>query len=256
MVMSWQLQATSAQDLRRIARYVSLALLLAATGTATHAGEKTTPAQITTDEIVRQLVEHNDERAARLKYYSSDRRYHLEYRGFPHHAEASMDVEAVYNGPTSKTFRVLSQSGSYFLVDHVLKRLLSSEQEAARVQSQNALTPANYHFRFIGRSVEEGRLVYELRVEPRRATKFLYRGEIWVDAKDYAVKRIEAEPAKSLSFWVRKVEIHHMYLKTGGFWLPQLDRSETKVRFGGTATLIIDYGTYNFVRPDEQATAY
>jgi hypothetical protein len=247
--MSLLPRATSIPDCRRVACCVGLAFLLIAAGVAgavAQTGEKTPPAQTTTDEIVRRLVENNQERAARLRFYSSERYYHLVYSGFPHHAEASMDAEMTCSGPTSKSFRVLSQSGSHFLVDHVLKRLLISEQKAARMESKNALTPANYRFRLIGRSVQEGRLVYELRVDPRVASKYLYRGEIWVDAKDYAVTQIEAEPATRLSFWIRKVDIHHVYHKTGLFWLPYRDKSETRVTLGGTADLTIDYGTYSF----------
>jgi hypothetical protein len=32
--------------------------------------------------------------------------------------------------------------------------------------------------------------------------------------------------------------------RTDGFWLPERNRSETKVRIGGTAVFTIDYGTY------------
>jgi hypothetical protein len=249
--MSLLLRATSVPRRRRVARCVGLAFLLAAAATtcaAAKTGGDSPSAQLTTNEIVGLLVEHNQERAARLQYYSSERHYHLEYNGFPHHAEASMDAEVTSNGPTSKTFRVVSESGSHFLVDHVLKRLLISEEKAARIQSENALTPANYRFQLIGRAIQGGRPVYELKVEPRVASKYLYRGEIWVDAKDYAVTQIEAEPATRLSFWVRKVDIHHVYQKTGPFWLPYRDRSETKVVLGGTAILTINYGTYSFSR--------
>jgi len=229
-------------------------VVAAAAGAAAQSSKSSLPAQVTTDEVVREMVEHNDERAARLKLYSSERHYHLEYKGFPHGAEASMDVEATCDGQTYKTFRVLSQSGSHFLVDHVLKRLLVSEQEAARVQPSNALTPDNYRFQLVGRTVVDGRPVYELQVEPRRAANYLYRGEIWVDTNDYAVAQLNAEPAKSLSFWIRKVDIHRVYLKSDGFWLPQWDRSETKTRFGGTAVLTIDYGTYNFSNSGTQVS--
>jgi hypothetical protein len=253
--MSLLLRATSVLRRRRVARCAGLAFLLAAAATTCAAAKtdgESPSAQPTTDEIVRLLVEHNQERAARLQYYSSERHYHLEYNGFPHHAEASMDAEVTAGGPTSKTFRVVSESGSRFLVDHVLKRLLIGEEKAARIQSENALTPANYRFQLIGSTTQQGRFVYELDVEPRAASKYLYRGEIWVDAKDYAVTQIEAEPATRLSFWVRNVDIHHVYSKTGDFWLPQLDRSETKVVLGGTAILTIDYGTYSFSRLQAQ----
>lgn len=242
-------RATNASDCRRAALCVGLTLALAAAaaaGAAAQTVEMTPPANLPTEKIVHELVEHNAERAAQLKFYRSERRYDLEYKGFPHHAEASMSVEVICNGPTNKTFHVLSESGSHFLLDRVLKKLLISEQKAARVQSKNALTPANYRFHLIGSAVQDGRPVYELHVEPRVATKYLYRGEIWVDARDYAVTQIKAEPAKSISFWVRKVDIHHVYRKAGNFWLPYLDQSETKVLLGGTATLTINYGRYNF----------
>ena len=49
--------------------------------------------------------------------------------------------------------------------------------------------------------------------------KYLYRKN-WVDAADFAISQIEAEPAKNPSFWIKKTEIHHRYGKLGEFWLP------------------------------------
>jgi hypothetical protein len=79
------------------------------------------------------------------------------------------------------------------------------------------------------------------------ASKFLYRGKIWVDAADFAVMKMETEPAKSPSFWIARTLIHYTGAKTGGFWLPQHVRSETHVRIGGTAVMTIDYGSYDVV---------
>jgi len=49
---------------------------------------------------------------------------------------------------------------------------------------------------------------YVLNVVPKTGEKFLYRGKIWVDPKDFAVPRIEAEPAKNPSMWIKKTEIN------------------------------------------------
>jgi len=201
-----------------------------------------TPA-LTVSDVVRQLVEHNQARADRLKYYTSQRHYHLEYKGFPHAADATMDVEAVYSAP-SKTFRVLSESGSPKLINHVLKKLLKGEQDAAGEQSKNALSPENYNFALLDTTREDGRNLFVLRVDPKVPSKFLYRGTIWVDDVDFAVVRIEAEPAEKLSFWIRNTQIRHFYSKVGQFWLPQKDTSVTKVLLGGTATLTIDFEKY------------
>lgn len=202
-------------------------------------------ATITTAEIVDQLVDHNQDRANRLRFYTSERHYHLEYKGFPHSADAAMEVEAVYSAP-SKSFRVLSESGSPKLINHVLKKLLKGEQDAAGEQPKNALTPANYNFALLETVNEEGHKLFVLRVDPKTPSKFLFRGRVWVDAEDYAVVRVEAEPSESLSFWIRNTEIRHLYTKVGEFWLPKQNTTVTKVRLGGTATLTIVFEKYEF----------
>jgi len=133
------------------------------------------------------------------------------------------------------------------LCEKVLKRAVDSEQEAQQDKGSAALTPANYKFQLLGSDNLGGRAAYILNVEPLTPSKFLYRGKIWVDAADFAVAKIEAEPAKNPSFWISRTLIHQTYAKAGGFWLPQLNRSETKVRIGGTAVFTIDYGTYQVV---------
>jgi ribonuclease HI len=72
----------------------------------------------------------------------------------------------------------------------------------------------------------------------------LYRGRVWVDDKDFAVCRIEAEPAKNPSFWIRKTAIRHTYEKVGEFWLPVENQSVSDTRLDGRATLTIKYTDY------------
>jgi len=89
-----------------------------------------------------------------------------------------------------------------------------------------------------------GRPAYVLDVEPVAPSKFLYRGKIWVDAAEFALVMIDAEPAKNPSFWISRTRIRQTFARTDGFWLPEMNRSESKVRIGGTAVLTIDYGRY------------
>lgn len=196
------------------------------------------------NEIVERLTEHNKERAADLKGYTEQRHYTVTYHGFASTLGASLDVEAVYDAPSTKHFQILSESGSKLLADRVLKRLLATEQEAASHPQEMALTPENYTFTLVDQQDFNGRKCYVLRVEPRADSRLLYRGEVWVDADDYAVAQIEAQPARNPSFWIKRTKIHHVYKKTGPFWLPEHNESETDVRLGGSAVLTIDYGTY------------
>ena len=131
-----------------------------------------------------------------------------------------------------------------------LNSALESEQTAAQNRNETGLTPQNYKFSLIGNTSEDGRQLYILQVEPRVNRKLLYRGKIWVDAQDYAVVRVEAQPAENPSFWIRSTDIHHVYTKVNDFWLPQRNVSQSKIRFGGSATLTIDYSDYKFQGPE------
>jgi hypothetical protein len=184
------------------------------------------------------------ERSNQLAGYTAQRHYTVSYRGFPAPLSASMVVEVNYTAPSTKSFRVISHTGAKLLCDEVLSKLLKSEEEAARNPSETALTPDNYQFTLVGEETTAHRKSYVLHAEPKSESKYLYRGKVWVDAEDWAVTQIEAEPAKNPSFWIKDTKVHHMYAKTAQFWLPANNRSETVMRFGGTAVLTIDYGTY------------
>jgi hypothetical protein len=202
------------------------------------------PAALTSTQIVDEMQRRNQARTNDLKAVKSTRRYEVEYRGFPKTIVARMEVEYSYTASTGKSFRILSQSGSKMLCDKVLKRAVESEKEASQDRNATALSAANYKFQLVGSENLNGRPAYILDVEPLTASKFLIRGKVWVDAADFAVVKIEAEPAKNPSFWIARTRIQQICAPTGGFWLPERNRSETKVRVGGTAVFTIDYGTY------------
>jgi hypothetical protein len=202
------------------------------------------PGAVSSAEIVDQMQRHNQARTDDLKRYKTLRHYNVEYRGFSRTIKAGMDVEVSYESATGKSFRVVSQSGSGFLCDKVLKRAVESEKEAARDTGATALTTANYKFQSAGTESLGGRPAYILNVEPLTDSKFLYRGKVWVDAADFAVVKMETQPAKNPSFWISRTLIHYTSAPVSGFWLPQGIRSETKVRIGGTAVMTIDYGSY------------
>lgn len=221
-----------------------IVLILAAGVIRAEKGDSLPPAILNAAQIVDQMQHHNQARNEELKDYKSLRHYTVDYHGFSTSIAAAMDVEVAYDAASGKSFRVVSESGSKFLCDKVLKRAVDSEEEASRDKSSTALTAANYAFQLLGSENVRGRPAYILDVKPIAASKFLYRGKIWVDAVDFAVAKIEAEPAKNPSVWISRTEINFTSAKTGDFWLPEQNRSETKVRIGGSAVLTIVYGPY------------
>lgn len=204
-------------------------------------------------QIVEQMQLHDQARNRQLKHYRALRHYHVEYRGFSALVAANMAVEVTFDAGSGKSFQIVSQSGSKFLLEKVLKRAVDSEKEASGNKASAALTQANYKFTLVGTEIQGGRPAYILDVEPWHPNKFLVRGKIWVDGADYAVVKMETQPAKSPSFWISRTLIQYTGSKTDDFWFPQKVRSETRVRIGGTAVLTIDYGSYQ-ITLDQQRT--
>jgi len=227
-----------------------LALPVLVASSATLSGEETLQA----DQIAARLASNNQRRAALLAGYESCRHYSLDYTGFPATKSAEMLVEMTYTSPAEKRFRVVRQQGSGILINHVLKELMDSESNAWGNEERRArteITTANYEFRLVGTDSLEGRRQYVLEVTPHVKSKLLYRGKIWVDATDFAVSRIVAEPAKNPSFWISHTTIEHEYKKVGDFYLPARNTSVSKARVGGTAKLYIEYLNYRIGAANE-----
>jgi hypothetical protein len=201
-------------------------------------------APLSTAQIVARIELRDQARTRDLKSYRSERHYEVEYHGFPEDLAASVVVEARFDAASGKSFQTVSQRGSKFLIDKVLKRALDSEKEASQNKASTALTPANYRFNLLGNETLATGPAYILLVDPHQPSKFLYRGKIWVDATDFAVVKMETQPAKNPSFWISKTAIQTTSIKVAGLWFPEKLRSETKVRLGGTAVLSIEFGSY------------
>jgi hypothetical protein len=213
-------------------------------------------ARPTLEQVVDNMIANNAERTAALQRYQGRRFYRLEYTGFPTSLKAAMVVDMVYEAPATKNFKIVSQSGPKWMIDRIFKGLLQAEQEALNNQNRErvALNRRNYEFTGMEfQNASEG-CSYVLTVRPKIANKLLYRGRIWVNSKDFAVCRIEAEPAKNPSIWIKSTAIHHSYQKLGDFWFPSENESISTMRVGGHAVLSIKYRDYEILaaRPLEE----
>lgn len=200
-------------------------------------------------QVMDKLIEKNAERTDALQKYQSRRFYSLDYAGFPTSLHAEMVVDMIYDAPGTKQFKIISQSGPDWIIERILKRLLEAEQEAQSEPNRErvALNTSNYDFSGFEHQDASDNCSYLVAVEPKIPNKLLFRGRIWVDSKDFAVCRIEAEPSKNPSFWIKKTAIHHTYLKIGDFWLPSENKSISVIRGGGRAVLTIKYQNYEIL---------
>jgi outer membrane lipoprotein-sorting protein len=211
----------------------------------------TEPAPLSAEQVVRNLQERDKQRSAALQQFSGRRVYRMQYRGWPGDREAQMVVDVTYRAPNVKEFRVVSQAGSTFVIDHVFKKLIQSEQQFVNEETrQTALNTENYDFTLADYEVTPSGAQYVLDLLPKKNNRFLYRGKIWVDAQDFAVVRIEAEPAQSPSLWIKKTKIDHRYMRVNDFWLPAADFTQSEIRLGGKATLSIEYQNYKITRAE------
>ena len=198
----------------------------------------------TADEVIAKMMQRDGERRSALDGYTGERRYVLD--NSKHHKHAEMLVRVACQKDGSKQFEVVSSTGWGGARKYVFSRLLDAETDASRPGgSENGrVSPTNYSFRMLGTEEVNGRPAYSIEVAPKAQSKYLIRGTIWVDAEDWAIVRMQGEPARNPSFWIRSVRIAHAYEKRGMFWLPATNTSVSDARIFGSTELRIEYFDY------------
>jgi len=162
------------------------------------------------------MMELDAQRQFELAGYASVRRYVAVNKK----RRAEMLVQVTCGSDGAKQFSILSEEGSGSIRKHVFYKLLQEETEASRrgTRKSTRLTPDNYDFHLVGQETLESGPAYVLAVVPKIENKYLINGKIWVDARDYAIVRIEGQPARNPSFWVHNVHFVHTYQKVHQFW--------------------------------------
>lgn len=241
---------TSGEGKVQLLLTIGLVMCLILTETAANVSfaQETSVAPLTSGQVVQRMVEGNEQRAQALESYRGTRIYNLEYHGLVSKS-ATLVVAMTYRRPDEKKFCIVSESGSELLQGRVLKRLLEAEVEAMQEEQrrQTAMGPKNYEFRLVAYERTADQSFYVLEVTPRIKNKFLFRGRIWVDGQDFAVARMEGEPAKNPSWWTKRNAIYVTYKKIGDFWLPARNETNTQVRIVGSSLLTIVYRDYEIL---------
>ena len=204
----------------------------------------TAQAPLSTSEIVNRMVQADNDRLAALAGYTGVRRYRFENKKSGKSAEITTRMTCDQAGV--KKFEVISENGSGFVRNHILRKMVEAEEEASQKgeRQDSRIVPSNYDFRLISRETLNGRDNYVLEIVPKKPKKFLIQGKIWVDAEDFAIARVEGQPAKNPSFWIKHVDVVQQYGRSGQFWLPARNESVAEARIFGTSQLVIEYSDY------------
>lgn len=196
------------------------------------------------NEIIAKMFAHDRNQEAATAGYEGTRHYTLDNEHLHKHAELVVSVRCGADG--IKHFQVVAEDGWKSANKHVLRKMLESETETSdpAFRAKTRLTPENYEFSMVGTQLLEDRLTYVINVLPKRDDKYLLKGMIWVDAQDFAVVRVEGQPARNPSFWTRQIHFVHEYHKDGSFWFPVSTKSVSDARIFGTTNVTIAYSDY------------
>ncbi len=191
----------------------------------------------TNEEIVAQMAQARDQNRARFRPFKVTRDYKV-YGGDDHNeARSRLIAEISVVPPDSKKYTIENASGS-LLEERVVRKMLDGEVAFAKDSGSSDITRENYDFRLVREDEISGQRCYVLDLIPKRKSKDLLRGSIWVDAHSYLPLRVEGEPAKNPSWWVKDARIVLLYGYVGPMWLQTFSEATANVRIIGRSTMI------------------
>ena len=112
-----------------------------------------------------------------------------------------------------KTYKIIQARGNS-RGEKIVRELLDRETESAKKGLGSEITRKNYDFVFLRQENFGVVPEYVLRIVPKRKDKYLLRGQIWVDASPFRIRRIEGVPVKSSSLWLKDIHKTGKYLPT------------------------------------------
>jgi len=200
------------------------------------------PEQI--EQVLGRMERRFEKQIQTLASYQARRSYSVEHTMLDQ--PGKLVVEEQYRAPQEKQFRVLERSGSAMVQEKVFARLLQVEQETTQeaVRRDLDLHRRNYRFTYERHDAAAGAYVFA--AEPRGSNPYRLRGKIWINEQDFAVQRVEGEPVRRHSVFVRQTHFVHEFARFGEFWFPVRHQSETDLFLVGRAILRIAYFDYHW----------
>ncbi len=221
----------------------TLAFAPAATDTDVDGGDGASP------EIISRYLQatqnpYNDDRGGSVQVDIDASVPHLQKQG---HLKALKIISRL--GKT--TYHVLSFQGDNTVKKEIIARYLQADQQGQQ-NSQLAVTPVNYKFRFRGaRATNAGTDVYVYQLSPRKKAVGLFKGELWIDTRTYLPVFEKGRLVKSPSFFLKHVDFEREYAIRDGRAVPEHVSSTIHARLIGTVQLTVDYSNFSSVSDAE-----
>ncbi len=196
-------------------------------------------------DILDRMASHETSQARQLVQYEVKRTFYAANPRFK--MESLLEVTTHFRRPNTFESEVVRSEGSSMIRERVFDKILDAEKEANstnEIKQDVSIRPENYNFAFVKKDVCDGRPCYQLKISPRQKSKYAIVGEVWVDAADGAMIRIQGSPAKKPSMWTLNTEIERHYSRISGVWLCDSIESQSNIFIGGPSTLKV---VYNYV---------
>ncbi len=191
----------------------------------------------TSADIVARMAKAQAENHDNVHPYIVTRDYKLFGHESSLESKSHVIAEITVVPPDSKEYIIESAKGSG-LGERVVRKMLDGEVAFARDSGSTDITGKNYDFLLVGEDDLNGQPCYVLQLLPRRKSKDLLRGTIWVDAHTYLTRRVDGEPAQSPSWWLRDVRVVLVYGDVGPMWLLTSSEATANVRILGRSTMV------------------
>ena len=168
------------------------------------------------DEILDRVKVHDEWQEQYLIEYRAQRKFSATNLRFKE--DAMLELRTTFHRPDRLESQVLRAEGSKIIRERVFNKILEAESETnSKLTKQRIdIGPANYSFSYLAREDCDGRDCYRLGITPKRREKYLIEGEIWIDAEDWGIVRVQGSPAKRPSFWARQTQIDRRYKRIDG----------------------------------------
>jgi outer membrane lipoprotein-sorting protein len=164
------------------------------------------------------------------------------------HPAAEMTVQTVYRRGSGKSYTILSESGSEFIRNHVLRTLLDNEKNLnlPGIVEHSWFTSANYEMQLKPGGIQllDGRECFVLAIKPRRKATNMILGTLWVDAKDGSIVQIVGTATQSASIFTGAAQVMRHYVNINGFSMATQARAVSDSFLLGRTTVTIDYRDY------------
>lgn len=180
--------------------------------------------------LIKRISEAQLDNRLRTRAYSVTREYKV-FGADANRPRTEVVAKVNFLPPNVKSYDIDQSTGG--MGEKVIRHILDHEVDAARDSKDVLVNAQNYNFDLLSDDVMAGQSCYKLRITPNHERKDLLKATLWVDRDSYHILRVEGEPAKSPSFWVKDVHLVLEFGEVSGMWLQTETHAMAHLRFGG-----------------------